>query len=149
MPVALAAAAGAPRCSSSRVDHWGAQLASPLIAYALLWLGAVLPSPALVQRHDISYGVYIYAFPVQQLLVYAGATRLGLVGYDVVAALVTAALAALSWRAVERPVLRRVRRRGSPAVPSRPSDDVPAEHPRGAPAAAAQHSGEQRHRVRP
>ncbi|MEP6630583.1 MAG: acyltransferase [Lapillicoccus sp.] len=148
MPVALTAAAGAALLVLT-VDHWGAQLASPLIAYALLWLGAVLPSPALVQRHDISYGVYIYAFPVQQLLVYAGATRLGLVGYDVLAALVTAALAAVSWRVVERPVLRRVRRRGTSAAGSRPPDHVPAEHPHGPPAAAPQHPGEQRHRMRP
>ena len=55
------------------VDHWGAQAAAPLIAYVLLWLSTVLPSPRLARRHDISYGVYIYAFPVQQLLAYAGA----------------------------------------------------------------------------
>ena len=88
------------------VDHWGAQAASPLIAYVLLWLSTVLPSPAVARRHDISYGVYIYAFPAQQLLVYAGAHRLGLAAYDTLAALATAALAVVSWRLVERPSLR-------------------------------------------
>ena len=67
--------------------------------------------------HDISYGVYIYAFPIQQLLVYAGAHRLGLVAYDVLAALATAALAVVSWRVVERPALRWARHRfRSPTV---------------------------------
>lgn len=125
------------------VDGWGAQAASPLIAYALLWLSTVLPSPGVVRRHDVSYGVYIYAFPVQQLLAYAGAPRLGIVGYDLVAALATLALATLSWRLVERPALRAVRRRlgkGHEVVP---------QHAGVPPAAAPHGGGEQRHGMRP
>ena len=35
-------------------------------------LATVIPSPRLLRTHDISYGVYIYTFPIQQLLaVYA------------------------------------------------------------------------------
>ncbi len=96
------------------VPGWGAQAASPLIAYSLLWLATVLPSPRLVRRHDISYGAYVYAFPVQQLLAYAGAPRLGLVPYDALAMVGTGILAVLSWRWVERPVLVSVRRRLGP-----------------------------------
>jgi len=116
----------------------------------LLWLSTVLPSPALVRRHDISYGVYIYAFPVQQLLAYAGAPRLGVAAFDVLAALATAALAVLSWRLVERPTLRWVRHRW-PAhrEGSGPRDQVAAEHPDGVPPAGAERSRQQRHGVRP
>ena len=116
------------------VEHWGTQAASPLIAYVLLWLSTVLPSPAVARRHDISYGVYIYAFPVQQLLVYAGAHRFGLVAYDVLAALATAAVAVVSWRLVERPALRWARHRfRSPPALSASGDGVPNQSAGGAP----------------
>lgn len=123
-PLALAAIAGAALLVAA-VDHWGAQLAAPLITYALLWLSTVLPSPAVSRRHDISYGVYIYAFPIQQLLVYAGAHRLGLAAYDVLAALATAAVAVVSWRLVERPALRWARRRDGRADAPHSTAGVP------------------------
>ena len=148
-PVALAALVTAAVLVLA-VDHWGTQAAAPLIAYVLLWLSTVLPSPRLARRHDISYGVYIYAFPVQQLLAYAGAPQLGLFAYDVLAALVTAVLAATSWWLVERPALRRARRR----FPSRTSGSAPGnrvahERASGGPPAARDDAGEQADGVRP
>jgi len=92
------------------LDGWGAQLTAPAIAYLLLWVGSVVPSPALIRRHDISYGVYIYAFPVQQLLVLTGVHTVNLALYDLVALACTVPLAAASWILVERPVMRRARR---------------------------------------
>ena len=59
------------------VDGFGGQLAAPFIAYGLLWISTWLPQPAIVGRHDISYGAYIYAFPVQQLLAVFGAYHWG------------------------------------------------------------------------
>ncbi len=110
------------------LDGWGAQLTAPAIAYLLLWVGSVLPSPRLVHRHDISYGLYIYAFPVQQLLVLTGVHTVNLALYDLVALLCTLPLAAASWLLVERPVMRRARRTRS----------VPDAAPVAAPVAAAQ-----------
>jgi peptidoglycan/LPS O-acetylase OafA/YrhL len=131
------------------VDHWGAQAASPLIAYALLWFATVAPAPAMARRHDISYGVYIYAFPIQQLLVYAGAHRLGLVAYDVLAALATAALAVVSWRLVERPALHWARHRfRSPATVSA-SQSVAQDLPGRVPPTTREEAGEQAQGVRP
>lgn len=92
------------------LDGWGAQLTAPAIAYVLLWVGSVVPSPRLVHRHDISYGVYIYAFPVQQLLVLTGIHTVNLALYDVVALACTVPLATASWLLIERPVMRRARR---------------------------------------
>ncbi|HEY5515185.1 MAG TPA: acyltransferase [Pengzhenrongella sp.] len=92
------------------LDGGGAQLTAPFLAYLLIWVGSVLPSPRLVQRHDISYGVYIYAFPVQQLLILTGIHERGLLLYDLVAMACTVPLATASWLLVERPIMRRARR---------------------------------------
>lgn len=92
-----------------QVPGWGAQLVSPLIAYGILWFGAVLPCPETIRRNDISYGVYIYAFPVQQLLAIAGAAAWPLALFDVVAAAATVPLAMASWVFLERPIMRRAR----------------------------------------
>lgn len=60
-----------------------------------------------MQVHDISYGVYVYAFPVQQMLAVLHVNRLGLLSYTLAAIPPTFALATLSWFLVERPALRR------------------------------------------
>lgn len=92
------------------LDGGGAQLTAPFIAYLMLWIGATMPAPALVLKHDVSYGLYIYAFPVQQLLVLTGVHEVNLLLYDVVALACTIPLAATSWLLVERPAMRRARR---------------------------------------
>lgn len=75
------------------------------MAYLLLWAGVTLPW-RFGNTNDISYGVYIYAFPCQQLLAMAGATRWGPVVYGVISLAVTLVPATLSWFVVERPALR-------------------------------------------
>jgi len=87
-------------------NDYGPQLASPLIAYVVLWLGAVLPSPSLVKIHDISYGVYIFHFPVIQFLVLLGLHRHGFALLLLVTVLLTVALATASWLGVERATMR-------------------------------------------
>jgi len=84
------------------VPHWGGQAAAPLLAYGLLWLSAVVPQPAFIAHNDVSYGFYIYAWPVQQLLVLVGVGAWGLGLYMLTAAVVTLGLAWLSWTVVER-----------------------------------------------
>jgi peptidoglycan/LPS O-acetylase OafA/YrhL len=61
---------------------------------------------------DYSYGVYIYAFPVQQTLAVILALKSGW-SMLVLAAPITLAFAALSWRFVEAPALRLKPRRGT------------------------------------
>ena len=101
------------------IPGWGGQLASPFLAYGLLWLSSIVRQPAWVATNDVSYGFYIYAWPVQQILALLGlgigAGALGLVAYNLVAIVITFALAWLSWVAVERPAMARIRRR-RPAV---------------------------------
>jgi peptidoglycan/LPS O-acetylase OafA/YrhL len=92
------------------VPGFGGQLAAPFIAYGLLWVSTWLPQPALVAKNDISYGAYIYAFPVQQLLAVFGAYHWGVWWFTIAATLCTVPLAAASWLFIERPVMRRARK---------------------------------------
>ncbi|MBD7957224.1 acyltransferase [Microbacterium sp. Sa4CUA7] len=106
------------------VPHWGGQAAAPLLAYGLLWLSAVVPQPGVIARDDVSYGFYIYAWPVQQLLVLVGVATWGLGLYMLAAALVTLILAWLSWVLVERRAMLWARPRN--AVP-RPPEGLPGD----------------------
>lgn len=54
---------------------------------------------------DYSYGIYIYAFPVQQTLKYAF-PDLGLLTYMITSFAVTLVCAVASWRWIERPALQ-------------------------------------------
>ncbi|MFT5716355.1 MAG: peptidoglycan/LPS O-acetylase OafA/YrhL [Oleiphilaceae bacterium] len=56
-------------------------------------------------KADYSYGVYIYAFPIQQILV-AQFPSLPLLVSIAICALLTFMLAAFSWHAIEKPMLR-------------------------------------------
>lgn len=80
----------------------------PALAYALVWLAVRLPAPLrrVGARNDYSYGVYIYGFVVEQVLVVLGAARWGYLPYLALSLAGTAVMAALSWHLVERPALR-------------------------------------------
>ena len=58
---------------------------------------------------DISYGMYIYAFPVQQTVVYLFGNSITVGSLFVRAICITIPLSILSWKFVEAPVLSRVR----------------------------------------
>ena len=58
-------------------------------------------------KNDLSYGIYIYAFPVQQLVCgYTVSRNIGWLVTLVVSSVLTFMLAALSWFLIERPALR-------------------------------------------
>lgn len=75
------------------------------LAYAVIVSGALLRSRRLALRTDLSYGMYIYAFPIQQLLAVCGLTRLHPFIFFVVSAVATVPVAALSWFLVEKRAL--------------------------------------------
>ncbi|MDI9890372.1 acyltransferase family protein [Microbacterium sp. IEGM 1404] len=86
-------------------------IAGPAMAYLVLSLGIVLPLRRIGARNDISYGIYIYAFPVQQMLALVLAERgVPVVVPLVLAIVVTVPLAWASWLFVERPAMRAHRR---------------------------------------
>lgn len=77
-------------------------------AYLCLWTATVLPGRLrrVGSRNDLSYGVYIYGFPVQQLLFLAGASSLGPLAFAGLACVAVLPFAAMSWLLVERPAMR-------------------------------------------
>ncbi|MFN8629667.1 MAG: acyltransferase [Chloroflexota bacterium] len=105
---------------------WWAALLAVITAASIPigWLGTVGPVTfaalavwlttrrSLMWRRDISYGVYIYAWPVQSLLAMAGVAALGFVPYFAVVTLVVVTLATLSALLIEEPALRFRHRRG-------------------------------------
>lgn len=74
------------------------------LAVLLLGLGAA-PSRGWTTRTDLSYGVYIYAYPVQQLLVLLGTASWGVAANSLLVVALTLPLALLSWTLVEKPAL--------------------------------------------
>ena len=87
-------------------EPWNWTLTALPLAYLVMWLGAVLPT-RIAARTDISYGAYIYAFPLQQLLAVLGAgPLLGYWGFCIASLTCTFLVARLSWTMVEKPALR-------------------------------------------
>jgi peptidoglycan/LPS O-acetylase OafA/YrhL len=61
------------------------------------------------QRVDLSYGIYLYGWPAQQLILYATGSKLSPEVLFLVSVLPIAAVALASWLLVERPALRLAR----------------------------------------
>lgn len=83
----------------------GFKMASPVLVTAL-----VLGAGSLFTCHlktDLSYGIYIYSFPCQQLLFSFGVADAGVVVFFAASLLVSAGCAWLSWTFIEKPALRR------------------------------------------
>ena len=81
-------------------------LAALPLGYLVIVSGALLRKPAFRLQNDISYGVYIYAFPVQQALAVFGLYTLHPLGFAALAVVPTVLLAAASWWVVEKRALR-------------------------------------------
>ncbi len=80
--------------------------------YLLLWF-AYSPLAQLAgfaRFGDLSYGTYLYAFPVQQVVTRYAGSSIHPIFLFAVASVITLLLAALSWHLVEKPFLQRGRR---------------------------------------
>lgn len=122
---------------------WTWKLALPLLVLSLVTGGSALwnpvqvltlpyltlylaqrPLPVLsnIGRHgDFSYGLYIFSFPTQQLIVHWTQGQIGLGSMIAVSLLASLALAWLSWHLVEAPALALKR-----YLPRPPSAPLPA-----------------------
>lgn len=102
---------------------YGLQLSAPLLAYALLAIGLRLPCPRFIAREDVSYGTYLYAFPVTQLMAYLwlprGAWAVSMWVMTIFS--ITVGLATLSWLLVEKKALRWARRPAPAPGPAAPA----------------------------
>lgn len=99
----------------------GFHLAFPIAgAYLLLFLACwpALPLQGFGRHGDVSYGLYVFAYPIQQTIVQAAGPGISIPVFFLLAFLPTLGLAALSWRFIEAPALaRKPRRRRTVPVP--------------------------------
>ncbi|BCZ20782.1 hypothetical protein MYSE111917_15905 [Mycobacterium senriense] len=80
----------------------------------------------------LSYGVYIYAFPAQQLLAVGGLAHLQPIVLFLAAAIAALPLAAASWFLIERPSLslkRRLKRQWSGPLEAESVHQAPTTPP--------------------
>ena len=87
---------------------WQLMLYTTAMPVLTVWLalhGTFLPNIP-PKMGDLSYGTYLYAFPIQQLLTHFHFPILGMPAYMLYTTLLTLACAAGSWHFVERPCVR-------------------------------------------
>ena len=98
----MAGAAGLFLLSLALFDDYRVLGAVPL-AYLCLWAGASLP--AIRMRTDLSYGFYIYHWPLQQILMLTALAAAPTAVFVPVSIALAVLPAAASWYLVERPAL--------------------------------------------
>lgn len=81
-------------------------LAPAAVAYLVILIGSSRRLSKIGATRDLSYGLYIYAWPIQVILLLLGAAAWPLVVYLGASTAITLALALASWVAVEAPALR-------------------------------------------
>lgn len=82
-----------------------------VLPYWVLFIAQVPSGPLRLYNHcgDYSYGLYLYAFPIQQAIA-ACMPGIGLWSMVALATMATFICAVVSWHAVEKPALARLRR---------------------------------------
>ena len=100
----LVPAAALALASMFRLDDYRCVGAVPF-AYLLLWACVALPV-RWASETDLSYGLYVFHWPVQTVLIAAGGTQFGRVGFTVLALITVTFLALASWHLLEAPALR-------------------------------------------
>src|SRR5207342_3463731 len=89
-----------------------------LLTYGTLWLGLRVRLP-MIRHTDLSYGLYLYGWPAQQLAWMLPAGK-SVAGNIVIATTIALTCAGLSWFLIEHPMLRLKKRfvaRGPEASP--------------------------------
>jgi peptidoglycan/LPS O-acetylase OafA/YrhL len=77
------------------------------LAYATVFLGVINPKKTILLRGDYSYGLYLFAYPIQQGCVMLFPSLRNTLGCFLVALPLSFAYAIFSWHCVENPILRK------------------------------------------
>lgn len=91
---------------------WAVEISAIPMTYIILYISVKLKSPKFIQENDISYGVYIYAWPIQTLIaimLISYGINCNVWIYTIICFIVTGIFATLSWFLIEKPILRKVR----------------------------------------
>jgi peptidoglycan/LPS O-acetylase OafA/YrhL len=81
-------------------------IAAPAVAYLMLYAALAWGRHRrLVLNNDVSYGTYVYAFPIQQTCLMVGVPTAWFT-FTVISMALTLPLAATSWFVIERPAMR-------------------------------------------
>jgi len=89
------------------------------VVYFVFWFAYVPRLPSVPRGLDLSYGTYLWAFPVQQTIVAVGHVTSPLALFATATPIVLA-IAAASWLCIERPALRlKDSRASAPAIDGR------------------------------
>jgi len=106
MPVSgILVLAGVLACIALRHSPLHPAVLGATVAYGTLWL-VLLPAPAFLAKvGDYSYGLFLYGYPVQQLVAHA-LPQAGPWTMLALALPIALGCAALSWHLVEKPALR-------------------------------------------
>ncbi|WP_407306658.1 acyltransferase family protein [Desulfosporosinus sp. SB140] len=75
------------------------------LPYLILALGLKFRLPSFGKYGDFTYGLYIYAFPIQQLITYYFGSRLTIANYFILVFCITLFVSILSWKYIEGPSL--------------------------------------------
>lgn len=84
-------------------------LATIGVSLLVLSVGTLCKDRIIKSRFDISYGMYLYGFPVQQLMI--NTTDLGFYASMLATIAVVVVLATISWLLIEKPALNYVHRK--------------------------------------
>lgn len=95
------------------------------LAYAVIVSGALIKHKRLNLRTDLSYGTYVYACPIQQVLVICGLGGLNVPLFALLSAAVTLPFAAASWFLIEKPAMKLKARIAGRAVRPRLTRPIP------------------------
>lgn len=101
--------------SSAVVPNYRLVAALPM-AYVIIISGSLIQNKIMSLSTVLSYGVYIYAFAIQQLLVICGLASMNAILFSLISVVVVLPIAALSWFVIEKPALSlkgHLRRRSS------------------------------------
>lgn len=78
-------------------------LAAPMLAYLIFWAALKLTSPKFRPKNDLSFGIFLYGFPVQQTLLLAGWPVMNPLLFGLAGLACTIPFAAASWFFIEKP----------------------------------------------
>ncbi|MGL3606584.1 acyltransferase family protein [Rhizobium sp. G187] len=98
-------------CASVLFSYWytsmGDFLALPGLAYITIFLGLCSPRKiGILKGADYSYGIFLYGYPIQQALYALGPAGQNWFVNGLLATVLAAGFAAMSWHFVEKPALK-------------------------------------------